>query len=38
MEKRTHLYVSRKNVGTWLMTLCMIASVVIRIWVAGVRP
>ena len=31
MEKRTHLYVSRKNALTWLMTLCMVCSAVARI-------
>ena len=32
MERRTHLYVSRKNVLTWLMALCMIGSAVARIY------
>ncbi len=31
MEKRTHLYVSRKNVLTWLMALCLVGSAVARI-------
>ncbi len=31
MEKRKHLYVSRKNVLTWLMALCLTASAVARI-------
>ncbi len=31
MEKRVHLYVSRKNALTWLMALCMIGSAVARI-------
>lgn len=31
MKKKTHLYVSRKNVLTWLMALCMAASAVTRI-------
>ena len=31
MEKRTHLYVSRKHPFLWLMALCMIASMVLRI-------
>lgn len=31
MEKRTHLYVSRKNVLTWLMALCLTGSAVTRI-------
>ena len=37
MEKRTHLYVSRKNVLTWLMALCMVASAVARIVIPGVK-
>ena len=37
MEKRTHFYVSRKNVLTWLMALCMAASAVARIVVPGVK-
>ena len=28
MEKRTHYYVSRKSVLTWLMTLCLVGSAV----------
>ena len=31
MERRIHLYVSRKNVLTWLMALCLIGSAVARI-------
>ena len=31
MEKRIHFYVSRKNVLTWLMTLCMVSSAVARV-------
>ena len=31
MERRVHLYVSRKNVLTWLMALCLIGSAVARI-------
>lgn len=31
MEKRKHLYVSRKNVLTWLMALCLVGSAVTRI-------
>ena len=31
MEKKIHFYVSRKNVLTWLMALCMVCSVVARI-------
>jgi len=42
MEKRTHLYVSRKNAATWLMTFCMVASIAVRIWLwvqtPGMRP
>ena len=37
MEKRIHLYVSRKNVLTWLMALCMVASAVARIAIPGVK-
>ena len=35
MKNRTHLYVSRKNVLTWLMALCMVASAVARIAFSG---
>ena len=35
MEKRVHLYVSRKNVLTWLMALCLVGSAVARIVIAG---
>ena len=35
MEKRTHLFVSRKNVLTWLMALCMVCSAVARIVIFG---
>ena len=31
MERRIHLYVSRKNVLTWLMALCLIGSAVARV-------
>ena len=31
MEKRVHFYVSRKNVLTWLMALCLVGSAVARI-------
>ena len=31
MEKRIHLYVSRKNALTWLMALCLIGSAVARV-------
>ena len=35
MEKRTSLYVSRKNVLTWLMALCLVSSAVTRIVIFG---
>lgn len=45
MEKRTHLYVSRKHPFLWLMALCMIASMVLRIgryngylWFGAILP
>lgn len=45
MEKRIHLYVSRKHPCVWLMVLCMIASMVLRIvgyhgglWFGAVLP
>ena len=31
MEKRTHLYVDKKHPSLWLMILCMIASITLRI-------
>ena len=37
MDKRVHLYVSRKNVLTWLMAVCMVASAVARIAIPGVK-
>ena len=37
MDKRVHFYVSRKNVLTWLMALCMVCSAVARIAVSGVK-
>lgn len=37
MEKRTHLYVSRKNVLTWLMALCLVGSAVARIVIACLK-
>ena len=37
MKNRTHLYVSRKNVLTWLMALCMVASAVARIAFPGLK-
>jgi hypothetical protein len=37
MEKRIHLYVSRKNVLTWLMALCLVGSAVARIVVPQMK-
>ncbi len=37
MDKQIRFYVSRKNVLTWLMAFCMLASAVIRIVLACVR-
>ena len=37
MEKRIHLYVSRKNALTWLMALCLVGSAVTRIAFAGLK-
>ena len=37
MKTRTHLYVSRNNVLTWLMALCMVASAVARIAFPGLK-
>ena len=37
MKSRSHLYVSRKNVLTWLMALCMAASAVARIAFSGLK-
>ena len=37
MKNRTHLYVSRKNMLTWLMALCMVASAVARIAFPGMK-
>ena len=37
MKNRIHLYVSRKNVLTWLMALCMVASAVARIAFSGLK-
>ena len=37
MGKRVNLYVSRKNVLTWLMVLCMVGSAVTRIVFAGLK-
>ncbi len=37
MKNRTNFYVSRRNVLTWLMALCMVSSAVVRIVFAGVK-
>ena len=37
MKNRTHYYVSKKNLLTWLMTLCMICSAVTRIVFVGMK-
>ena len=37
MEKRVNLYVSRKNVLTWLMALCLVGSAVARIVFPGLK-
>ena len=37
MEKRIHLYVSKKNMLTWLMALCLVGSAVARIAIPGVK-
>ena len=37
MERKIHFYVSRKNVLTWLMAICMVCSVVTRIAFPGVK-
>ena len=37
MEKRIHLFVSRKNVLTWLMALCLVGSAVARIVIPCVK-
>ena len=37
MEKRTHLYISRKNPLIWVMALCMVCSAVARIAFFGVK-
>ncbi len=37
MERRQHLYVSRKNALTWLMALCLVGSAVARIVFPGVK-
>ena len=37
MERRVHFYVSRKNVLTWLMALCMVCSAVARLVLPGLK-
>ncbi len=37
MGKKVSLYVSRKNVLTWLMALCLVGSAVARIVITGVK-
>ncbi len=37
MENKTRFYVSRKNLLTWLMALCMVCSAVTRIVFVGVK-
>ena len=37
MRNRTSYYISRKNVLTWLMTICMVASAVARIAINGLK-
>ena len=37
MKNRIHLYVSRKNVLTWLMALCLVGSAVARIVFPGLK-
>ena len=37
MDKRIHLNVSRKNVLTWLMALCLVGSAVARIVISGLK-
>ena len=37
MKNRTHYYVSKKNLLTWLMALCMICSAVTRIVFVGMK-
>jgi len=37
MRNRNHYFVSRKNLLTWLMALCMVASAVTRIWFIGMK-
>ena len=35
MENRIHLYINRKNVFTWLMTICLVYSIAARVVVFG---
>ena len=37
MKNRTHFYVSKKNLLTWLMALCMVCSAVTRIVFVGMK-
>jgi len=37
MEKKVHFYVSRKNLLTWLVALCMLSSAVARIVLVGLK-
>ena len=37
MERSAHFYVSRKNVLTWLMALCMVCSAVARVAIPGLK-
>ena len=37
MEKKIHFYVSRKNLLTWLMALCMVGSAVARMVLVGMK-
>ncbi len=37
MERKANFYVSRKNVLTWLMVLCMVGSAVARVLLVGVE-
>ena len=37
MKNRTHYYVSKKNVLTWLMALCMVCSAVTRVVFVGMK-
>lgn len=35
MEKRIHLFVTKKNAFTWLMAICLVCSAAARLWVFG---